>query len=107
VRDGGVRVPDDCTAVVLKLPPARAAAPAPHADRLADRVAAHLAASGGTTIAELETRLGLSRTSLQLALRMLLASGRVERTGRARATRYQVAARSAPGDSGRARGPVS
>ncbi len=91
VRDGTVRVPDGSAAVVLELAPGRVAEPGP-AERLADRVIAALEASRELGIAELEARLGASRTGLQGALRVLAAVGRVARAGRARATRYRLTA---------------
>jgi hypothetical protein len=89
VRDGIVRIADDCRACVVELAPAHATeAPA---SSLFDRVAAHLAATGEATPVELAARIGASRSALVVALRSLVLERRVVRIGRGRATRYRAA----------------
>jgi DNA-binding GntR family transcriptional regulator len=85
-RDGIVRIADDATACVIELP--RTAEPTE--DSLAERVAAYLAATGETSPAELASRVGVSRSGLLQTLRGLVAEGRVERIGQARAVRYRA-----------------
>ena len=98
VRDGAVRIADECSAVVLELPPTRISdsdttAATRAAASLPDRITAYLAVAGETTIADLIARLGASRTNLQLALRRLVASKHLERFGNGRATTYKLATR--------------
>lgn len=96
VRDGTVRIADDASVCVIELPnqalpraPSTAGEPAT-GDSLADRVHAHLAASGDASPAEIASRIGVSRSALLLVLRSLTAEGRIARTGRARAIRYRA-----------------
>ena len=86
VQAGVVRVADDRAACVIELPDA--AAPPPGA--LADRVLAHLEAVAFAAPRELERRLGVSRSALGLALRALLADGRVVRDGASRSLVYSA-----------------
>jgi hypothetical protein len=88
VRDGVVRIAGDATVCVIEL--SRAGTSDASTASLADRVAAHLAASGEASPAELAQRIGVSRSALLLVLRGLAAEGRVERVGRARAIRYRA-----------------
>jgi hypothetical protein len=86
VQGGVVRVADDRAACVIELPDAAAAPPG----ALADRVLAHLEAVAAAAPRELERRLGVSRSALNLALRALLADGRVERDGASRGLVYSA-----------------
>ncbi|HEX5064008.1 MAG TPA: hypothetical protein VFV99_31730, partial [Kofleriaceae bacterium] len=88
VRDGTVRIADDANICVIELP--RAAKPVRATDSLTDRVATYLEAAGEASPAELAKRIGVSRNALLLVLRGLVAEGRVERIGRARAIRYRA-----------------
>ena len=89
--DGMVRIATDATACVIELTvPEKTTGPRANSESLADRVAAHLAASGEASPAEIAARIGASRSALHGALRALSAEGRVERVGRARAIRYRT-----------------
>lgn len=59
--------------------------------RLAIQVLKELRAHEGLTIAELENLTGANRNTLKVRLRELVASGRVRRHGKARATWYSLA----------------
>ena len=80
----------DSLAVRLEREPASAG----HDDdlpRLAVQVLKELRAHEGLTIAELEGLTGANRNTLKVRLRELVASGRVRRHGKARATWYSLA----------------
>lgn len=90
VRDGIVSIAEDIDVVVLE--------PGAHlvdaqADRapLRDRVVAALAEQSPLSAAELEDRLGVSRTALNTATRELVEEGEIECTGQGRALRYSRA----------------
>jgi biotin operon repressor len=90
VRDGIVSVAEDIDVVVLE--------PGPHlvesqADRapLRERVVAALAEQSPLSAAELEERLGVSRSTLNTATRELVEDGEIECTGQGRALRYSRA----------------
>lgn len=87
VRDGAVRISDDCSAIVLELPPVRIEDPSEPLDQ---RIVAYLAVVGEQPMGHLVEQFGASRTSLQLALRQLVARGTLQRSGKARATTYRV-----------------
>jgi hypothetical protein len=100
VRDATVRIADDASVCVIELQRHALAhtdaksdgaggSPRGHSS-LAERVGSHLAATGDASPAELATRIGVSRSALLLVLRGLVAEGRVERFGRARAIRYRA-----------------
>jgi hypothetical protein len=86
VRDGVVRIADDASVCVIELTRPREVPQ----DTLADRVAAHLAATGDASPAELASRLGVSRSALLQTLRALVAERRIVRIGRARGIRYRA-----------------
>jgi hypothetical protein len=91
VREGTVRIADDASVCVIELQRTPSAdAKSDGAGSLTERVAAHLAATGDASPAELATRIGVSRSALLLVLRGLAAEGRVKRVGRARAIRYRA-----------------
>jgi hypothetical protein len=85
VRDGVVRLAPQADVCVIELD-ARAAS-RPRAGQVRDRI---LQCLGDREIApgELQQRLGVSRSSINRTLRVLLAQGRIVRFGAGRSTRY-------------------
>jgi hypothetical protein len=92
VRDGIVSIAEDVDIVVLE-PVAGVADLPPAAPPTRDRVLALLAEDSPLSAAELEQRLGVSRTALNNATRALLDERRIACTGQGRARRYSVTVR--------------
>jgi len=90
VRDGEVGFARRARILGVELPDPAPTAARPGGESVRERVLQCL--SGGETLTprELESRLGVSRSSLHQAMRQLLAAGEVERIGRSRATRYRI-----------------
>jgi len=86
VRDGIVSIAEDVEVVVLE-PSAHLVAETDRAP-LRDRVVAALAEQSPLSAAELEERLGVSRTALNTATRELVDDGSIGCTGQGRALRY-------------------
>jgi len=100
---GGLGLDRRCTVQALEGANVRPAPPRGESARggeLARRVVETLRAAGELPPRELEARLGVSRSSLHHALRVLRADGRIARTGAGPSTRYRSPPLGPGGESG-------
>jgi biotin operon repressor len=89
VRDGIVSIAEDVEVVVLE-PSAHLVEPETERAPLRERVVAALSEQSSLSAAELEQRLGISRTTLNTATRELVDEGTIACAGQGRALRYSL-----------------
>jgi len=90
IRDGLVRFGPGADVRVLDLDRSRPAPAEPAVPTTRDRIVQCLSCGQAMGSSDLQRKLGISRSSLNQSLRVLVAVGRLLREGRSRATRYRA-----------------